>query len=263
MFCIIPYDKVDYNNIFISNIHIPLSNNYLDIKKYNLLFCLTTLFSYSNTYRFLEFLEYYRSFGVDKFVVYNTNCSKKVKSILFYYSKIGILDIIYDNLTHNLYEKKRFHVWKQNDCFYRYKYAAKRIIFTDHDEIIYSPAYKQTMLYHLNNKAAVYFFYPKLTITHGKGFFEEGNYSICPNMKWKFIINNCNCILQVIVHDVLLKRNRYCYKETIPLNKGYVIHARNEESRHSKVCKGWFFENIKNKEKEKLIKSISNIKYLL
>lgn len=99
-----------------------------------------------------------------------------------YYKSLNLLDVIYDNFSHNLYEKKRFHLWKHNDCFHRYKYNANRIIFTDHDEIIHSPYSRNSkeLFSHINTDASSFFFFPKLTITNGKGFFLSGNYFICP-----------------------------------------------------------------------------------
>lgn len=243
LFCFIPTNIKNYN-LYIANSRVSLYNNLNKlVGKYNLLFCLTTLFSYNNTKRFSEFVEYYINFGVDKFIVYNTNCSKQMEELLRYYVNLNIMDIILDNFTHNLYEMKRFHVWKHNDCFHKYKHFAKKIIFTDHDEIIYSPIYKNGNLLfsHLNQSAASYHFYPKLKITYGKGFFHSGNYSICPFKSWKFVINNPLCVLHVTVHDVILKRK--CFKERVAFSIGYVLHGRNEPSYHAKSCKNWIFEN--------------------
>lgn len=263
LICDIPNNFKEHYNVYISNKRLSLYS-YKTVKKFNLLFCLTTLFNYNNSDRFLEFIEYYRNFGVEKFVIYNTNCSKRIEKILIFYSKLGLIDIIKDNLNHYIFEKKRFHVWKQNDCLYRYKYNAKRIIFTDHDEIIYSPVYSGNSIFlHLNNKASIFLFYPKLTITNGKGFFLKGNYSLCPNMRWKFIINKPDCILQVVVHDVILKINNKCFKETVPIVKGYVLHARNEESRHSKICNKWNIEGKNEIERNILQKRVRMIKHIL
>lgn len=243
LFCNIPNSKIEKYNIYISNKKIMFFNNFKSIGKYSLLFCLTTVFSYNNTKRFIEFIEYYRNFGVDQFIVYNTNCSNQIEDIFKYYINLRIMDVIYDNFTHNLYEKKRFHSWKHNDCFHKYKYTAKRIIFTDHDEIIYSPLYSKgdAFFSHLNQNAASYHFYPKLTITNGKGFFQNGYYSICPYKLWKYVINNPLCILHVTIHSVILERK--CFKETVPISLGYILHARNKPSYHAKACKNWTFEN--------------------
>lgn len=244
LLCDIQFDYKQKYNLHISNKQVSLYNNYQNPGKYNLLFCLTTLFSYNNTKRFIEFIEYYRNFGVDKFIIYNTNCSKEIEQIYKHYKQNGVMDIIYDNFTHMLYEIKRFHIWKHNDCFHRYKYSANRIIFTDHDEIIYSPLYNTSNSFfsHLNQNAASYHFYPKLIITHGKGFFGSGNYSICPYKLWKFVINIPICVLHVAIHDVVLKRK--CFKERVPINLGYVLHARNIPSYHAKACKNWTYEKI-------------------
>lgn len=133
------------------NLFCDLSSHAIDIKNMYIANKNVELFNPDNTNRFIEFIEYYRNFGADKFIVHNTNCSKSM---------------IY-------YEKKRFHLWKHNDCFHRYKYYSKRIIFTDHVEIIHSSLYSNSasLFTHLNNKSSSFFFFPKLTITKGKGFF--------------------------------------------------------------------------------------------
>lgn len=258
------------NKIYSSNNRLIPINTINIRSKYKLILCLTTLFSYDNKYRFIEFIEYYRYFGVEKLVVYNTNCSNDIKKILIYYKKIGLMDIIFDNYTHNLFEPKRFHVWKQNDCFYRYKYSAEKMIFTDHDEIIYSPLYNTSYDFfsHLNYKASTFHFYPKLTITFGKGFFNTGYYTICPNDPWKFIINQPLCILQVVVHDIILRRNRKCFKEIVSTEVGYILHARNLPSTCSWRCKNWSLEMSYAKKQQnlynqaKIIESIIFKKYL-
>lgn len=261
--CEIPINITPIHFYLLKN-KINIFNNHNKRIKFNLLFCLTMFYSYNDTVRFIEFIEYYINFGVDKFVIYNTNCSVNIENILKYYNNKGVMDIIYDNFTHNIYERKKFHVWKQNDCFYRYKYYAKRMIFTDHDEIIYSPKYRESgdLFSHFSHQAASYHFYPKLTITYGKGFFINGFYSICPNDSWKFIINRCEYILQVVVHDVILTNSKNCYKEKVSLSNGYVIHARNQPSRHSKVCKKWKYEKNYDIERKILKELIKKKKFL-
>lgn len=245
---------IDSNYLQINNKSVFINNRIYNriIRKYKLLFCLTTLFDYNRTDRFIEFVEYYKYFGVDKFVVYVTNCSTEIQDTLLYYKSKHVMDIIFDNFTHNIYEKKRFHVWKQNDCFFRYKSFSENMIFTDHDEIIYSPIYKTSkdLLSHINSKASSYHFYPLLTITNGKGFFYSNNYSLCPNVSWKFIIKRSSCVDQVVVHDVIMKSNSSCFRKIIKPDIGYVLHARNSHSRHSKLCKIWKYISYDNDRKK-------------
>lgn len=77
LFCNIPTNS-NLSYFYVSNKQIWIFSNY-KFKKYNLLFCLTTMFNYNRTNRFIEFIEYYRNFGVDKFIIYITNCSKQIK----------------------------------------------------------------------------------------------------------------------------------------------------------------------------------------
>lgn len=137
---IIYKNVVEYNSITYLNKVIKLNSIYKN-KNYENILCLTTFINYNKEKELVTFLQHYINIGINLFVIYKTNCSKEIDKILYKYYMKGLVRIIKDNFTYKsriFKYGKYLHVLKHNDCYYRYKYLAKHILFVDQDELLVS-----------------------------------------------------------------------------------------------------------------------------
>ncbi|XP_043919222.1 uncharacterized protein LOC122794665 isoform X1 [Protopterus annectens] len=118
--------------------------------EHNFTVCLPTLFAgYNKVLQFVQSIEMYRILGAQHIVLYKTNCSKDMETVLEYYEKIGFIEVIPWPVTSYLNPSKGWqmsshpgdiHYFGQvvimNDCLYRNMYKSKFIFLHDIDEII-------------------------------------------------------------------------------------------------------------------------------
>uniref|UniRef100_A0A3Q4I5B9 Glycosyltransferase family 92 protein n=1 Tax=Neolamprologus brichardi TaxID=32507 RepID=A0A3Q4I5B9_NEOBR len=94
-------------------------------------------------------LEMLQLLGVNRVVVYKTNCSPETQRILDYYTQKGLLEVIPWSLSRYLKVSRywqpslgpgELHYFGQipalNDCLYRYMYQSKYVALHDIDELI-------------------------------------------------------------------------------------------------------------------------------
>ncbi|XP_041849967.1 uncharacterized protein LOC121645542 [Melanotaenia boesemani] len=126
-------DKLEFLEIQNQN---PKSDSF----PYNFTVCLSTMFDFTNVLQLL---------GVDKVVVYKTNCSAETQLILDYYTHKGLLEVIPWSLSRFLkvsrgwlpkHDPGELHYFGQipalTDCLYRYMYRSKYVAMQDIDELI-------------------------------------------------------------------------------------------------------------------------------
>ena len=91
----------------------------------NFTVCLGTLFgNYRNTKRLVEFIEFHRILGVDKFILYKNSVSPAFLKYMEFYSDQGVVDI----LPWQLPVKDLFYEGQHammNDCLYRNMHKAR------------------------------------------------------------------------------------------------------------------------------------------
>uniref|UniRef100_A0A3Q2GP03 Glycosyltransferase family 92 protein n=1 Tax=Cyprinodon variegatus TaxID=28743 RepID=A0A3Q2GP03_CYPVA len=109
--------------------------------------CFSTMYNFTNvlqvTFELLQYL------GVNRVVVYKTNCSADTQRVLDYYTKKGLVEVIPWSLSNYLTVSRKalpkqdpadIHYFGQipalNDCLYRYMYQSKYVALHDPDEYI-------------------------------------------------------------------------------------------------------------------------------
>ncbi|XP_027855133.1 beta-1,4-galactosyltransferase galt-1-like isoform X1 [Xiphophorus couchianus] len=111
--------------------------------------CLSTMFDFNNVLQFVQSLEMFRLLGVSKVFVYKTSCSSKTQSVLNYYTRKGIIEVIPWSMSGFLNVSRGWlpshgpgdlHYFGQiaalNDCLYRNMYRSKYVALHDVDELI-------------------------------------------------------------------------------------------------------------------------------
>lgn len=181
---------------------LPIQNQHQQEDKfpYEFTVCISNLFgNYNNVLQFIQTLEVYKILGIQKVMIYKTNCSQTLDKVLSYYKGEGFVEIIPWPITTVLNpshgwnyaeHKGDLHYYGQlttlNDCIYRNMYSSKYVLLNDIDEII--APYKHRDLHELmeylssqNPKAGVFLIenhiYPKNV------FDETGRYS--QQAEWK------------------------------------------------------------------------------
>ncbi|XP_041849972.1 uncharacterized protein LOC121645548 [Melanotaenia boesemani] len=141
---VVPKDEDKLEFLEIQNQH-PKSDSF----PYNFTVCLSTMYDFTNVLQLVQSLEMFQLLGVDKVVVYKTNCSAETQLILDYYTHKGLLEVIPWSLSRFLKVSRgwlpehgpgELHYFGQipalTDCLYRYMYRSKYVAMQDIDELI-------------------------------------------------------------------------------------------------------------------------------
>ncbi|XP_061575892.1 uncharacterized protein si:zfos-464b6.2 [Cololabis saira] len=116
---------------------------------YNFTVCISAMFDFTNVLQLVQSLEMLQLLGVNRVVVYKTNCSSETQRILDYYARKGLVEVIlwpaskFLNVSRGwLYSDSPgdLHYFGQipalNDCLYRYMYRSRYLALHDIDELI-------------------------------------------------------------------------------------------------------------------------------
>lgn len=111
--------------------------------------CFSTMYNFTNVLQLVQSLEMLQYLGVNRVVIYKTNCSADTQRVLDYYTDKGLVEVIpwslseYLNVSRKALPKQHpgdIHYFGQitalNDCLYRYMYKSKYIALHDPDEFI-------------------------------------------------------------------------------------------------------------------------------
>ncbi|XP_061576572.1 uncharacterized protein LOC133442580 [Cololabis saira] len=135
-----------------------LGHEFLEVKNlnaknnsypYNFTVCLSTMFDFTNVLQLVQSFEMFQILGVNRVVVYKTNCSVETQRVLDYYTKKGFIEVIPWSLSSFLNVSRgwlpkhgpgELHYLGQipalNDCLYRYMYKTRYVALHDIDELI-------------------------------------------------------------------------------------------------------------------------------
>ena len=124
--------------ICISNLSIFYKSKFRPTKRV----CLCLIAKNENKY-IIEFLEYYKNYGIDKIILYDNNDinGEKFEDIIGNYIKVGFVDIIYYK------EVKSPQISAYNDCYKNNKIYFDWLIFFDIDEFIYLKDFNNIKLF--------------------------------------------------------------------------------------------------------------------
>ncbi|KAM4521283.1 uncharacterized protein PAE49_002511 [Odontesthes bonariensis] len=116
---------------------------------YNFTACISTMFDFTNVLQLVQSLEMLQILGVNRVVIYKTNCSLDTQRVLHYYTHKGLVEVIPWSLSDYLRVSRgwlpkhgpgQLHYFGQipalNDCLYRYMYRSRYVAFHDIDELI-------------------------------------------------------------------------------------------------------------------------------
>uniref|UniRef100_A0A8C7XXE9 Glycosyltransferase family 92 protein n=1 Tax=Oryzias sinensis TaxID=183150 RepID=A0A8C7XXE9_9TELE len=116
---------------------------------FNFTVCFSTMFDYTNVLQLVQSLEMLQLLGVNRVVIYKTNCSLETQNVLDYYTHKGLVEEIPWSLSKYLNVSRgwlpnhgpgELHYFGQipalNDCLYRYMYKTKYLALHDVDELI-------------------------------------------------------------------------------------------------------------------------------
>nr|XP_054599335.1 uncharacterized protein LOC107379849 isoform X1 [Nothobranchius furzeri] len=111
--------------------------------------CISTMFNFTNALQLVQSLEMFKILGVNRVVVYKTNCSMETQRALNYYAQTGFVEEVPWSLSEFLsvsdywspeHNPGVLHYFGQipalNDCLYRHMYQAKYVAMHDIDELI-------------------------------------------------------------------------------------------------------------------------------
>ncbi|KAI5629623.1 hypothetical protein C0J50_2278 [Silurus asotus] len=120
-----------------------------EVFPYNFTVCISAMFDYRNVLMLVQAMEMYRMLGVQKVVIYKTNCNKDIQKVLDYYTRQQFVEIIpwtiasYINVSRGWQKSEtpgELHYFGQiaalNDCVYRYMYQSHYVALQDLDEFI-------------------------------------------------------------------------------------------------------------------------------
>ncbi|CAL8349578.1 unnamed protein product [Merluccius merluccius] len=102
--------------------------------------CMSTVFGADggNVLQFLQTMELYRLWGVQKVVLYLTNCSGDFQQVLDHYTQQGFLEVVPWRLGEEI--RKDIHHNGQlsvmNECLYRNMYTSRYVILADVDQLL-------------------------------------------------------------------------------------------------------------------------------
>ena len=121
--------------IFFLLINILIFINIL-INKHKYKICLCTIGKKENKY-ILEYINYYKNFGVDKIFLYDNNDKngEKFEEIIFEYINSGFVELI------NCRGKKKIQIKTLDDCYQKHYKNYDWLIFYDVDEFLYLKNY--------------------------------------------------------------------------------------------------------------------------
>uniref|UniRef100_A0A3B3TNQ9 Glycosyltransferase family 92 protein n=1 Tax=Poecilia latipinna TaxID=48699 RepID=A0A3B3TNQ9_9TELE len=116
---------------------------------HNFTCCFSAMYNFTNVLQLVQNLEMLQLLGVNRVVVYKTNCSADVQRVLDYYSHKGLVEVIPWSLSKYLNVSRRarpsqspgdLHYFGQipalNDCLYRSMYRSRYVALHDLDELI-------------------------------------------------------------------------------------------------------------------------------
>uniref|UniRef100_A0A3Q3EYK3 Glycosyltransferase family 92 protein n=1 Tax=Kryptolebias marmoratus TaxID=37003 RepID=A0A3Q3EYK3_KRYMA len=116
---------------------------------YNFTVCFSTMYNFTNILQLVQSLEMLQLLGVNRVVIYKTNCSVDTQRVLDYYTNKGLVEVIPWSLSNYLNVSRRayphqspadLHYFGQisalNDFLYRYMYQSRYVALHDVDELI-------------------------------------------------------------------------------------------------------------------------------
>ncbi|XP_014908229.1 uncharacterized protein LOC106959897 isoform X1 [Poecilia latipinna] len=116
---------------------------------YNFTSCFSTMYNYTNILQLVQTVEMLQLLGVNRIVIYKTNCSNETQRVLDYYTDKGLVEVIPWSLSKYLNVSRRakpdqdpgdIHYFGQipalNDCLYRSMYRSRYVALHDPDELI-------------------------------------------------------------------------------------------------------------------------------
>lgn len=262
------YSKMKYNSIYINNKLIKSIKIINSSKKYNCTLCITKFINYTAETYLLEAITAYRLAGIDHLVIYYISSSSSVLNILKYYRSIKYVDIISWNYFHEIHFLKKYvygQLWKYNDCFYRYKYLSKTLLFNDLDEVlwingnitiqslIYNSNYNNYDALYLYNRIFMKEFYSNNNYNNSRLIPYDRYYHYIPDFSMfqyhnsctyrkgylsKYLIINYTKIEYIGIHDILVytKKIDITY---INKNIAFLRHTRRVREDLLKDCYKW------------------------
>ncbi|XP_045193717.2 uncharacterized protein LOC123549587 [Mercenaria mercenaria] len=251
--------------------------------------CLTPLnLHYGRAYELVEWIELNRILGAEKFIIYNHSTAGNVLSVLDYYSKINIVEVVQWQLpmkvlTYNGTKLPEIHYFGQiialQDCLYRNRVESEFIVNIDLDEFIIPHSENVStwneMLKQLNEEPGAYIF----RNTFFRKEWEHVNYTnkeivdkyrlvtlqklnhednIFPvKRRSKYFARTCD-VIHVMIHDVLFlpKRKR---AQSVAIEIGLLHHYRDWENEMPLPNLKVLDETIPQKYGEKLIMNVANV----
>ena len=137
------------------------------IYNYRYKICLCTVGKQENKY-ILEYINYYKNFGVDKIFLYDNNeqNNEKFEDIIFDYIKDGFVELI------NYRGKKKVQLEAFNDCYQKNNKKYNWLIFYDIDEFLYLKNYNNI-----------------------KDFLKESKFNKCQVIQLNWVIHTDNNLL--------------------------------------------------------------------
>ncbi len=111
--------------------------------------CISVMYDYKSVLNLVQFMEMFRLLGVQRVVIYKTNCDSDIQKVLDYYEKKGFVEIIPWMIKKHLDVSRGWEINKSpgqlhyfgqipalNDCVYRYMYQSRYVALHDLDEFI-------------------------------------------------------------------------------------------------------------------------------
>lgn len=99
--------------------------------------CMSTVFGgYNNALQFVQTMELYKLFGVQKVVLYLTDCGRDLSRVLQHYVEEGTLEIVpwlSQELNGNIHLNGQLSV--MNECIYRNMYSSQYVLLADVDQL--------------------------------------------------------------------------------------------------------------------------------
>ncbi|XP_017286576.1 uncharacterized protein si:zfos-464b6.2 [Kryptolebias marmoratus] len=137
-------DKTDEGFLEVKN-----QKEVTDSFPYNFTVCFSTMYNFTNILQLVQSLEMLQLLGVNRVVIYKTNCSVDTQRVLDYYTNKGLVEVIPWSLSNYLNVSRRafhhqfpadLHYFGQisalNDFLYRYMYKSRYVALHDPDELI-------------------------------------------------------------------------------------------------------------------------------
>ncbi len=126
---------------FLLKLHTEADNS--NLRKVNMTLCLSgpLKFGYADVGQFVQWMEFNKRMGVERFVLYNHSVDASLRPYLEYYAMKGDLSLLSgahpDSIHNPVAHMKNFgHLALINDCLYRNMHVTQRIVYMDVDELI-------------------------------------------------------------------------------------------------------------------------------